>query len=284
MAWYSKYQQAFEHSPNEIPEYVIDEISNKLSTINQQSEPICSVVIIAHNEERRILGCLWSLVDNELNFPIEIIVVNNNSTDSTTNLLDKVGARWYNEEKKGPGFARQCGLNKAKGKYHLCIDSDTLYPPQYIATHIGYLSKPNVVCTYGLWSFMPDKKHSQIGLFCYESLRDIYLMLQNIKRPELCVRGMVMGFRTDLGQQIGYRTDIIRGEDGSLALELKQYGKLYFITTTKARAVTCNSTLDGGGGILSNLWIRLKKAIRQFCGLFSSKHEYTDEESNLIKP
>lgn len=283
MAWYSKYLVAFEQNPATIPENVVYEISKKISVFHEQIEPICSIVVIAHNEERRILGCLWSLAENILDVPAEIIVVNNNSTDKTTDLLDKVGACWYDEKQKGPGFARQCGLNKARGKYHLCIDSDTLYPPYYIVTHLNYLSMPNVVCTYGLWSFIPDEKHSKIGLFFYESLRDIYLRLQNIKRPELCVRGMVMGFRTDLGRQIGYRTDIIRGEDGSLALALKQFGKLKFITTSKVRAVTCSSTLDGGGGLLANLLHRLKKVVQQFGGLFSSKLEYKDEESNLIR-
>lgn len=282
--WYSKYLLAFESNPNEIPEYIIDEITEKLKIFRDFSNPTCSVVLIAHNEERRILGCLWSLVENIISTPTEIIVVNNNSTDSTPKLLDKVGACWYDEKQKGPGFARQCGLNKARGKYHICIDSDTLYPPYYIETHLKYLSMPNVVCTYGLWSFMPDEKHSRFGLFCYEILRDTYLIFQNIKRPELCVRGMVMGFNTDLGKQIGYRTDIIRGEDGSLALALKQFGKLKFLTTTKARAVTCSATLDGGGGILSNIWIRFKKAIRQFGGLFTSKKEYKDEDSNIIRP
>ncbi|MBE6284210.1 MAG: glycosyltransferase family 2 protein [Mediterranea massiliensis] len=282
--WYSKYLLAFECDPNEINESVINDISTKLAKFHQPIEPICSIVVIAHNEERRILGCLWSLAENILDVPAEIIVVNNNSTDKTTYLLDRVGACWYDEKQKGPGFARQCGLNKARGKYHLCIDSDTLYPPYYVATHLKYLSMPNVVCTYGLWSFMPDEKHSRIGLFCYESFRDIYLRLQNIKRPELCVRGMVMGFNTDLGKQIGYRTDIIRGEDGSLALALKQFGKLKFLTTNKTRAVTCSTTLDGGGGLLSNMWIRFKKAVRQLGGLFISKREYKDENSNIIKP
>ena len=101
MAWYSKYLLAFERNPNEISETIIDEISVKLAKFNEQIEPICSVVVIAHNEDHRILGCLWSLADNILNVPTEIIVVNNNSTDKTTYLLDRVGACWYDEKQKG---------------------------------------------------------------------------------------------------------------------------------------------------------------------------------------
>ncbi|MDD3052059.1 MAG: glycosyltransferase, partial [Candidatus Cloacimonetes bacterium] len=77
----------------------------------QSKEPLISVIAIAHNEEKRILSCLWSLADNSCTDPIEIIVVNNNSTDRTTEVLDAVGIPWLDEKKKGPGFARQCGLD-----------------------------------------------------------------------------------------------------------------------------------------------------------------------------
>ena len=92
------------------------------------------MVAIAHNEGNRIFSCLWSICENNCHFPIEIIVVNNHSTDNTESILKKLGVTYYNEEQKGPGFARQCGLNHAKGKYCVCIDSDTMYPPLYITT------------------------------------------------------------------------------------------------------------------------------------------------------
>lgn len=283
MKWYNKYLDAFERPCLDISADIKDEIRSKILRFSQVSDPVCSVVLIAHNEERHILGCLWSLVDNICEFPVEIITVSNNSTDATEQLLDEVGALWYSEKKKGPGFARQCGLEHARGKYHICIDSDTLYPPYYIATHVKYLQKSDVVCTYGLWSFLPDREHSKTGLFFYELLRDFYLTLQNINRPELCVRGMVLGFQTELGKKIGYRTNIIRGEDGMMALGLKQYGKLVFLKSRKARAVTCNATLNTGGGILKNIWSRLIRACKTIRLLFSTQSEYKDQDYNLIK-
>lgn len=76
---------------------------------------------------------------------------------------------YYNEEQKGPGFARQCGLNHAKGKYCVCIDSDTMYPPLYITTMTKALQQKGVMAAYALWSFLPDKHYSQTGLFFYEN-------------------------------------------------------------------------------------------------------------------
>uniref|UniRef100_UPI004027535B glycosyltransferase family 2 protein n=1 Tax=Bacteroides cellulosilyticus TaxID=246787 RepID=UPI004027535B len=273
MKWYSKYLEVFEHSSKEIPNTIKDRIANQIRTVMPKEAPLCSVIAIAHNEETHILGCLWSLADNICDFPFEIIVVNNHSTDATEQLLKEVGVTYYNEEKQSPGFARQCGLNHAYGKYHICIDADTLYPPHYIATHLKYLEQPGIVCTYGLWSFLPDEKYTKTGLFFYESLRDLYLLLQNIKRPELVVRGMVLAFHTESARKVGFRTDVIRGEDGKMALGLKQYGKLKFIKSHKVRAVTNNSILNNKGRLINNIWFRIKKGVKNFKLLLTTKTE-----------
>lgn len=282
MVWYKKYLSIYEKPFSEVPAPMVQEIKEKLA-IKQCKEPLVSVIAIAHNEEQRILSCLWSLANNSCKDPIEIFVVNNNSTDRTTEVLDAIGIPWLDEKKKGPGFARQCGLDHAKGKYHLCIDSDTMYPPHYIETMVNALKQEDVVAVYGLWSFIADENHPKTGLFFYELLRDIHLRIQNIKRPELCVRGMVMGFRTEEGRKYGFRKDIIRGEDGSLALNLKKDGKLHFLTSRKVRALTGNGTLNADGSLLKSFIARGKKAFHGLSGLFTKQDKYDDGDANLIK-
>lgn len=245
--------------------------------------PLVSVVAIAHNEGNRIFSCLWSICENNCHFPIEIIVVNNHSTDNTESILKKLGVTYYNEEQKGPGFARQCGLNHAKGKYCVCIDSDTMYPPLYITTMTKALQQKGVMAAYALWSFLPDKHYSQTGLFFYEKLRDVYFNIQHLRRPELNVRGMVFAFQTDTAHKVGFRTDIIRGEDGSLALGLKKYGKIKFVRSRKARAVTGYGTISADGSLFNSFWKRTVKGINNFTSLFHYKEKYEDEDSNLIK-
>ncbi|MBX9188544.1 glycosyltransferase family 2 protein [Bacteroides sp. K03] len=282
MKWYNKYIQVYEKPVSEIPAPIIEEVCRKLAEF-QSNEPLASIVLIAHNEATHLLSCLWSLCDNQFNFPIEIITVNNNSTDNTEEVLQQLGARYYNESQKGPGYARQCGLNHARGKLHLCIDADTLYPPYYIKTHVEQLMKPGIIATFSLWSFMADNKHSQIGLWFYENLRDVHLHIQAIKRPELCVRGMAFGFHTEPARLFGFRTDIIRGEDGSLALAMKSQGKLVFIRNHKARVLTSNGTINADGSLMNSFKIRMIKALKGITGLFTPKDNYKDEDSNLIK-
>ena len=282
MKWYTDYLSTYENPYSELPPRLTDRVKKKIKQL-QAGNPLVSVVVIAHNEESRIFPCLWSISENQCLFCIEIIVVNNHSTDNTENILKELGVRYYNEEKKGPGFARQCGLNYAKGKYCLCMDSDTIYPPFYIATMTDALRQDGVVAAYALWSFLPNKDYSPMGLFLYEAMRDIYFNIQHIQRPELNVRGMVFGFRTNTARQVGFRTDIIRGEDGSLALELKEYGRIKFVKNRKARAITGYGTISADGSLFNSFRKRAAKGFKNLTSLFHSKEKYEDEDSNLIK-
>lgn len=284
MKWYSAYEKYYEKPWKLVLAEELDELRAAVHVVNEVEDPIASVVFIAHNEESHLYCAIRSIIENDRDFPFELLVINNNSTDSTEDFLKMMDVRYYNETKKGPGHARNCGLDHARGKYYLCLDSDTMYPPHYISTMIRTLQKKNTACAYGLWSFMTDEKHSAFSMFCYEMMRDIYLRLQQIKRPELNVRGMVFAFLTDLGRKYRFRTDIIRGEDGSLALRMKADGKLRFVTSRKVRAVTGHGTIDQDGGIGRMFMVRLKKALTSISGLFHSKKKYEDKDSNMIKP
>lgn len=282
MNWYTKYLSVFEKPFDATPQATIGEIRDKLKQI-QSSDPVASVVVIAHNEEQRLLSCLWSLSENITSYPIEIIGVDNNSTDNTSAVFEAVALPFFFEERKSPGFARDCGQTHAKGKYYICIDSDTMYPPDYFQIMLNELVKPEVAGVYSLWSFVPNKEFPAWKLNIYEFLRDINLRLQSVKRPELCVRGMVFAYNLEFGRKVGYRINIIRGEDGIMALGLKKYGKLLFIQNRKARAVTCNSALKAEGNLFNALTKRVLKAFRYLGGYFVKKDFYKDRDSNLIK-
>ena len=106
--------------------------------------------------------------------------------------------------------------------------------------------------------------------------------MQHLKRPELNVRGMVFAFRTEQARKYGFRKDIIRGEDGSLALNLKQDGKIRFVRSRRARPITDNSILKARGSLTNAILFRIRKGLRGFMGLFTSKKHYEDHEENLI--
>lgn len=88
-----------------------------------------SIIIPFHNSEdksKRLLSTLSSIEDNG----IELILVDDGSTDSTLTALEefkkscKVNVIVIAQENKGPGGARNAGLEVAKGQYVWFVDSD----------------------------------------------------------------------------------------------------------------------------------------------------------------
>lgn len=94
---------------------------------------IFSVIIAAYNSEKWIGDCINSLIGQDLDFKdnIEVIIVDDNSTDNTQLVCEKFIAEYpdnfkyvKNEKNKGPGASRNIGLEHATGEYINFLDSD----------------------------------------------------------------------------------------------------------------------------------------------------------------
>ena len=281
MAWYDKYLTIYGKSLDEIPNTILGAIKEKLTNRQCQS-PLVSIVVIAYNEERHLASCLWSLSELQTKYPIEILGVNNNSKDGTEDVYRRLGLSYFNEYEQSPGFARQCGLDHARGKYHFFIDADTFYPSCYVDKMMTKLLKPDVSCVGTFWSFYPDENHSRFGLFWFELIRDVFLWVQHFKRPELNIRGMTFAFNAEYARQCTIRTDIRRGEDGSLALSLKKFGKIAFLYNRKARPVTGYGTI-GSQSLWQSFVDHVKIQGKGITRIFHSTNHYEDSEDNLVK-
>ena len=282
MKWAKKYISIYNQPLDNVHEGIIQEIKQKLAKV-QSDEPVVTVSVIAYNEERHLLPCLWALSEMRCEYPVEIIGVNNDSSDRTGEIFRLVGLPHYLEKRHSCGYARQCGLDHARGRYHINIDADTMYPPLYVQILVDHLRIPGHVACCSSWSYIPDERHSRLDLFFYELSRDIYLYFLSFKRPELSVRGLVFAYHTEPARRIGIRVDIKRGEDGTLAMHLREVGKIVFIHDRKARAVTGYGTVGQDGSLLNSLKVRVYKALRNIHQLFTKQEKYQDEESNLIK-
>ena len=228
MSWFEKYLSIYEKPFSEVSQEIIDNTKSRIESL-QSDTPLVSVVIVAYNEERRLPACLWSLSEQQCKYPIEFIGVDNESKDRTAEIYQKFGVPYYTVHQHTCGYARQCGLNQAKGKYTMCIDCDTMYPPHYLEIMVEELMKPGISAVAAMWSYYPDENHSKLKMKIYECLCDIYLRIQNINRPELTVRGLAFGYYTENALKEGYRVELLRGEDGSMALSMKKYGKITFL-------------------------------------------------------
>jgi len=99
-----------------------------------------SVVIPCFNEEEGIALVIKSLPD----FIDEVVVVDNNSTDRTSEVAKELGARVVFEKKKGYGAAYKAGLPAVTGDITVTMDGDGTYPVEQIDECIDYLLDNNL--------------------------------------------------------------------------------------------------------------------------------------------
>ena len=100
--------------------------------------PLVSVVITTKNEEKNIENCLISIQEQTYQ-NIEIVVVDNSSSDKTKELSLKYTKNFYN---KGPERSAQRNfgmIDKSNGEYVMFVDADMMLGPYLVEDCIKYL-------------------------------------------------------------------------------------------------------------------------------------------------
>lgn len=257
-------------SYNEIPASVFEDINTDLDKL-QQSKPVVSIIISAWNEEVNILSSVASLAKMKTQIPLEIIVVNNNSTDKTQDTVNQLHVKSLFEKIQGCGAARQLGQENAVGKYVLLADADCIYPDCWVDEMIKILSQKNVVCVYGRYSFISEPGYPRWKLSLLESLKDIISEFRHLNRPYFNAYGLSMGYIKELGVIVRFIKTGFWGDDGQMCLGLMKYGKVKQVRSNKARVWTGPRTLQRDGSFYSALKNRLIKEVKRFIGNFNTR-------------
>jgi glycosyltransferase involved in cell wall biosynthesis len=267
--WFSAYDYPYTKF-EEIPQSIFENINKDLDKIIGD-EPLVSILIAAWNEETNILKCVASLSKTVCNFPIEIIVINNNSKDKTQDTIDQLHVKSLFEQAQGCGPARQLGQLNARGKYVLLADADCFYPPCWVEEMIKVLQQPDVVCVYGRYSFISEPGFPRWKLYALEKMKDIIAEFRQLKRPYFNAYGLSMGYIREYGVEIGFIGSNFWGDDGQMCLRLMEYGKVRQVRSNKARAWTGTRTLQRDGNFSQALITRLNKEFKRFFRNFNSK-------------
>ena len=112
--------------------------------------PLVSVVVPVYNQGQYLEEALQSLLTQTYR-TIEIIVLNDGSTDTTPEVLKKYTGRLYWESQPNMGQSRTLnkGWQMAKGEFLSYLSGDDALLPDAIATFVDYLGRhPTAVLTY----------------------------------------------------------------------------------------------------------------------------------------
>ncbi|MFZ5997681.1 MAG: glycosyltransferase family 2 protein [Nitrospirota bacterium] len=108
----------------------------------KEHAPTVSVIIPAYNAARYVIEAVESVRLQRVR-DIEIIVVDDGSTDHTAELLrpyrERGLVRYFREENSGPSTARNRGLAAARGNYISFLDADDYMTDAYLETVISFL-------------------------------------------------------------------------------------------------------------------------------------------------
>lgn len=102
------------------------------------SKPKISVIIPVYNAQKYLEKCLYSVLNQTLK-DIEIICINDGSTDNSLSILNNIkeqslNIKLHNIKNSGASVARNLGLEVAEADYISFVDSDDTIPETYFST------------------------------------------------------------------------------------------------------------------------------------------------------
>lgn len=190
-----------------------------------QPQPLVSVVMPAYNTARFIKDAIDSVLEQD--YPaLELIVIDDGSTDGTVELLHHYGdrIRLITQSNKGAGAARNQGLQAARGEFIAFLDSDDVWLPGKIAAQVSHLQQhPDIGLVFSRWGrwepdqmgdFTPPKLDEQATDTPPGIVPERSGWLYNRLLFGSALHTITVVLRRSLAQQIGpFDTRLKRGQD-----------------------------------------------------------------------
>ncbi|NLC42949.1 MAG: glycosyltransferase family 2 protein [Clostridiales bacterium] len=154
-----------------------------------------SVIIPAFNEEKNILRVLEPLTS--IGEPYEILVINDGSTDRTSDIVRSFGIQVFDLPKNmGKSYAMQAGLNNTSGDAILFLDADLI---GLRPVHIQWLISP----------IKEGFADMTVGVFCYgRGMTDLAQKLTPFLSGQRCVKRENLSCLNDEEWESGFGIEI----------------------------------------------------------------------------
>ena len=148
-----------------------------------KENPLVSVIIPAYNSEKYIVKAIDSALEQDV--PVEIIVINDCSSDGTEAAVGKYSGlpnvHYYkNERNMGAAASRNWGVALAAGKYVAFLDADDWWEPGKLRKQLELIEKENmVICSTARELMNPDGSPMGKSIPVHERISYRMLLKQN---------------------------------------------------------------------------------------------------------
>ena len=198
--------------------------------------PRFTVVVPARDEERHLGRTLDSLRRQDFRGGVEVIVVDNGSTDRTAQLAAEHGATVLTEPVPGVCSARQRGTQAARGELVVSTDADTTHPRDWLRRiDAAFRREPRCVAVAGPCEYVGAPRWAAAFT---RSLFAVVAVLAHLTGRVVYVTATNTAFRRSAWT--GYDTRLTQGGDElDLVRRLRRRGRVVFdrglVVQTSAR-------------------------------------------------
>jgi len=193
--------------------------------------PFVSIVIPVYNGARTIRLCLDAI--QQLDYPrerYEVIVVDNNSTDGTPEIVSQYPVRLLHErELQGPHAATNTGVRQARGEIIAFTDSDCVPETGWLRALVAPFSDEDVVAVGGRIEAYQPASPVERFLQKLKPLRHCYQMSESFPVPIITANA---AYRADALHAVGFfNANMYTGSEVDLAWRVQWTtgGKVVFV-------------------------------------------------------
>lgn len=180
-----------------------------MSSADSSGSPLVSVIMAAYNAEDHIGQALDSVLAQDWR-PLEVVVVDDGSTDGTAEIVRRHPSVVYvRQDNQGPSAARNAAVAHSAGEFVANLDSDDLVPRTRVTAQVTYLlAHPEVGAVFGRqeWMNAPD----------WMARDSVYGDVDGIPLSSVMFRRSVF---LELG---GYDPSFVHGEDMDLLMRMRE--------------------------------------------------------------
>ena len=172
---------------------------------------LVSIIIPLYNSGEYISDCVKScLTQSYVN--IEILVVNDGSTDNGTTIVKKLmkndnRIKLYNKTNGGVSTARNMGIEKSKGDYICFIDADDTIEPDFVKVMVNYLEENDADFCFSKNTLGSKKGENGVSEIISSGKAEELLLSQ-----EVIVGCWNKMYRKNILDNIRFREDLFYGE------------------------------------------------------------------------
>jgi len=203
--------------------------------------PGLSILMPVYNEAATVERAIDAILAAELPISSELVVVDDGSTDGTSELLER--GRWPNdrvkllrhERNQGKGAAVRTALEAASGEFASIFDADLEYDPEDLTLLLPPLMQGLTNAVFGVRAFDGYTSHSFLFVLGNRSVTLVANLLFNVYIKDLMT--MHKAIRTDVFRSLPLREPGFAIESEIAARLLQQGERIYEVPVHyKARA------------------------------------------------